>query len=360
MAGQTADAVVIGAGPNGLVAANALVDAGWDVVVLEANDEVGGAVRSAEVTAPGFVNDMFSAFYPLAAASPVIRGLDLGAHGLALGAGRERPRARPGRRPGRGPLARRHAYGGERGRVRPRRRRGLAGDVRAVAPDPRPAAGRAVHPVPPDHLDRAAAAPAGHRRHRRPGPAGRDRPCAGSADERFDGAGAALLLEGNAMHSDVPPDAAGSGVFGWLLAMLGQDVGFPVPARRRPAARVVAAAADRRRRRRGPHRRPRDLGRPVRRPRGRRAAAGRYDGHRPQGGPRRRPGARAVRRAGRARPPAGDVRARPGDSSSGTTRRSRSTGRSTGRCPGVPTAPGAPAPSTWARTPTASSTSPPT
>ena len=53
MAGQTADAVVIGAGPNGLVAANALADAGWDVVVLEANDEVGGAVRSAEVTAPG-------------------------------------------------------------------------------------------------------------------------------------------------------------------------------------------------------------------------------------------------------------------------------------------------------------------
>ena len=49
MAGQTADAVVIGAGPNGLVAANALADAGWDVVVLEANDEVGGAVRSAEV-----------------------------------------------------------------------------------------------------------------------------------------------------------------------------------------------------------------------------------------------------------------------------------------------------------------------
>ena len=39
----------------------------------------------------------------------------------------------------------------------------------------------------------------------------------------------ALLLTGNAMHSDVPPDAAGSGFFGWLLAMLGQDVGFPVP-----------------------------------------------------------------------------------------------------------------------------------
>ena len=66
----TCDAVVIGAGPNGLVAANALVDAGWDVLVLEAQATVGGAVRSAEVTRPGFVSDLFSAFYPLAAASP--------------------------------------------------------------------------------------------------------------------------------------------------------------------------------------------------------------------------------------------------------------------------------------------------
>ena len=51
------DAVVIGSGPNGLVAANALVDAGWDVLILEAQDQVGGAVRSAEVTAPGFSTD---------------------------------------------------------------------------------------------------------------------------------------------------------------------------------------------------------------------------------------------------------------------------------------------------------------
>ena len=52
------------------MAANALVDAGWSVTLVEANDAVGGAVRTAEVTAPGFRNDLFSAFYPLAAASP--------------------------------------------------------------------------------------------------------------------------------------------------------------------------------------------------------------------------------------------------------------------------------------------------
>lgn len=82
MGGQVADAVVIGSGPNGLVAANALADAGLDVVVLEAADHFGGAVSSAEVTAPGFISDMFSASYPLAAASPVIQDLELDAHGL--------------------------------------------------------------------------------------------------------------------------------------------------------------------------------------------------------------------------------------------------------------------------------------
>ena len=84
---DVADAVVIGAGPNGLVAANALADAGWDVVLVEQSDRTGGAVRSDTVTAPGFVTDMFSAFYPLAAASSVIRGLDLERHGLTLVSG---------------------------------------------------------------------------------------------------------------------------------------------------------------------------------------------------------------------------------------------------------------------------------
>src|SRR5256886_12747881 len=76
------DAIVIGAGPNGLVAAHVLVDAGWEVVVLEANDEVGGAVRSGELVEPGFTSDLFSAFYPMAVASPAIRALRLEEHGL--------------------------------------------------------------------------------------------------------------------------------------------------------------------------------------------------------------------------------------------------------------------------------------
>ena len=59
------DAVVIGAGHNGLVAANLLADAGWDVVVCEATDVAGGAVRSSRELHPDFVTDLFSAFYPL-------------------------------------------------------------------------------------------------------------------------------------------------------------------------------------------------------------------------------------------------------------------------------------------------------
>ncbi|HEX5335844.1 MAG TPA: NAD(P)/FAD-dependent oxidoreductase [Propionicimonas sp.] len=58
-------------------------------------------------------------------------------------------------------------------------------------------------------------------------------------EETFRGDGGRLLLTGNAMHADVPPDGAGSGLFGWLLAMLGQDVGFPVP---RGGAGVLAHA----------------------------------------------------------------------------------------------------------------------
>ena len=77
-----ADVVVVGAGHNGLVAANLLADAGWEVEVLEATEEAGGSVRTAELTLPGFRSDVFSAFYPLGIASPILRRLRLDEHGL--------------------------------------------------------------------------------------------------------------------------------------------------------------------------------------------------------------------------------------------------------------------------------------
>ena len=77
-----ADAVVVGAGHNGLVAANLLADAGWEVLVLEATGQPGGSVRTAELTAPGFHCDVFSAFFALGAASPILGRLELERYGL--------------------------------------------------------------------------------------------------------------------------------------------------------------------------------------------------------------------------------------------------------------------------------------
>src|SRR6185437_16778880 len=76
------DALVIGAGPNGLAAAISLAEAGRSVRVLEAATRPGGAVRTEELTLPGFRHDTFSSVYPAAAASPVFARMPLAEHGL--------------------------------------------------------------------------------------------------------------------------------------------------------------------------------------------------------------------------------------------------------------------------------------
>ncbi len=80
--GESVDALVIGSGPNGLAAAIRLAESGRSVVVCEAAETPGGAVRSAELTLPGFVHDPFSAVHPGAAVSPVFGRLPLADHGL--------------------------------------------------------------------------------------------------------------------------------------------------------------------------------------------------------------------------------------------------------------------------------------
>ena len=228
MPALTADAVVIGAGPNGLVAANALADAGWDVVLVEANDDVGGAVRSSEVIEPRFVTDLFSAFYPLAAASPIIRDLDLAGHGLTWV---------------RAPAVVAHAFDDGRTALVHSDEDQTAANVESFGAGDGAAwlemfAGweRVRDPLLDALFTPFPPVLAGVGLLRRLGVRGgldlarlAALPVRELGRELFAGTGARALLTGNAMHSDVTPDGAGSALFGWLLTMLGQEVGFPVP-----------------------------------------------------------------------------------------------------------------------------------
>ena len=76
------DAIVIGAGPNGLSAAIAMQQVGLSVLILEAKDSIGGGARSEELTLPGFIHDVCSAVHPLGAASPFFSKLPLHKFGL--------------------------------------------------------------------------------------------------------------------------------------------------------------------------------------------------------------------------------------------------------------------------------------
>lgn len=76
------DAIVVGSGPNGLAAGITLARQGWRVLLLEAKETIGGGLRTAELTLPGFRHDICSAIHPLGMGSPFFQSLPLVDYGL--------------------------------------------------------------------------------------------------------------------------------------------------------------------------------------------------------------------------------------------------------------------------------------
>ena len=220
--------IVIGSGPNGLAAAIRLAEAGVDVTVLEAADHPGGAVRTEELTLPGFLHDTFSSVYPAAAASPVFARMPLERHGLRwihpeacyahpLPGGRAVALYRDVARTAAG-LDAQHPGDGARWRdfVEPLLASFEA--VRATMLGGFPPLGgplkllRGLGPL---------------------GAAGFGRLLPSSAqslgERLFGGSDARAWLYGSAGHGDVPPTDAGSAIAVAYLNLLGHAVGWPSP-----------------------------------------------------------------------------------------------------------------------------------
>ena len=208
------DAVVVGSGPNGLVAAVELARAGWDVVVYESGDRPGGGTRSEELTLPGFVHDVGSAIHPMGVASPALRELDLEAHGVewihpdvpvahAVAPGRSAILERSLRSTAEGLGVDGRAW---QRLIGPSVRAGLSVPDMVLAPLDLPPR----HPVVLARFGLAAAQPATW------------------LQRRFDGDLAPALLAGLAAHSVLDLAAPVTGGIGLLLGMLAHVVGWPM------------------------------------------------------------------------------------------------------------------------------------
>ncbi|MBW3653551.1 MAG: NAD(P)/FAD-dependent oxidoreductase, partial [Actinobacteria bacterium] len=227
MSAERYDAVVIGAGPNGLTAAVTLARAGRSVLCVEAAATLGGAASTAELTLPGFKHDVFSAVHPAGIASPVFADLELERHGLRW--------IQP-------ELAMVHPLPDGRGAALSRDLAYTARSLDALGDGDGRRWGQLAAPY-LRHFDAVRATMlAGF-----PPVAGPARllpalrlqgtlefvrlvlmPAQALAGELLRGDGAAWLY-GSSLHGDAPLDAAGSAIAGFWLNLLGHAVGWPSP-----------------------------------------------------------------------------------------------------------------------------------
>ncbi|HEY2959834.1 MAG TPA: NAD(P)/FAD-dependent oxidoreductase [Actinomycetota bacterium] len=235
------DAIVVGGGPNGLAAALRLAEAGWSVCLVEANDEVGGAARTLESTLPGFRHDFGAGFLPLAMVSPAFAGRDLGAHGLRLL---------------HAPLPAAHPFPGNQAIALGRSQAETAASIDKLQPGDG-AAWAALD----DAFGDATLAFLSAQMQRWPlregiGLAGRLGGVMAAVEfarvvvqgasalaDRFESEAARAFLVAPAMHADLQPEEAGTGMYALVLAMTGERFGMPVAEGGTGAVSAALAAA---------------------------------------------------------------------------------------------------------------------
>jgi phytoene dehydrogenase-like protein len=206
------DAVIVGAGPNGLTAAAVLSMAGLSVLVLERNARLGGSCRTEPLTLPGFAHDVCSAIHPLGVVSPIFRKLGLTNHGLQWV---------------KAPIPLAHPF--DDGRVAVLSRQ-LSSTAATLGRDGRTWE-RLLRPFVERHEEffgeilKPVRLPARPLLMARFGLIGL-RSCERLA-RVFDDAPARALLAGNAAHSFLPLDAPASASFGLVLAIAGHAVDWP-------------------------------------------------------------------------------------------------------------------------------------
>jgi phytoene dehydrogenase-like protein len=210
------DAVVVGSGPNGLVAAIRLAQQQCSVLVLEAQATPGGGTRSAELTLPGFIHDVCSAVHPLACGSPFLRQLPLEKYGLHW-IQPEIPLAHPldG-----GAAALLHRSITETADALGKDKSAYEKLMGPLAANWENLAGEFLQPL--LHLPRHPLQLAAFGR-------SAVRSACSLAADRFNEGPARALFAGLAAHSFLPLDQRPSAAFGLVLGMMAHAVGWPIP-----------------------------------------------------------------------------------------------------------------------------------